>query len=94
MSVSPGFFLTLDKNMVNSLHHNLIGKIKIICKPRPIRNEIKNMADGLSNVMLNMELSESKDLMKNKVNVQEYGEQQLLLQSVLPGLVMGGVGEL
>ena len=93
MSVSPGFFLTLDKNMVNSLHHNLIGKIKIICKPRPIRNEIKNMADGLSNVMLNMELSEGKDLMKKK-NISRSTEQQLLLQSVLSGLVMGVVGEL
>ena len=93
MSVSPGFFLTLDKNMVKSLHHNLNGKIKTICKPRPISNEIKNMADGLSNIMLNMELSEGKDLMKKK-NISRSTEQQLLLQSVLSGLVMGVVGEL
>ena len=29
------------------------------------------MADGLSNIVLNMELYEGKDLMKNKDHVQE-----------------------
>ena len=59
-SVSPGSFLTLDKSMVKSFHHNLKGKIKIIHKPRPIGSEIKNMADGLSNIVPNMELYEAK----------------------------------
>ena len=31
------------------------------------------MADGLSNIVLNMELYEGKDLMKNKDHVQECG---------------------
>ena len=72
-SVSPGSFLTLDESMVNSFHHSLKGKIKIIRKPTPIGNEIKIMADGLSNIVLNMELYEGTDLMKNKDHVQEYG---------------------
>ena len=59
-SVSPGSFLTLDESMVKSFHHNLKGKIKIIHKPRPTHSEIKNMADGLSNIVLNMELYEAK----------------------------------
>ena len=59
-SVSPGSFFTLDKSMVKSFHHNLKGKIKIIHKPRPIDSEIKNMADGLSNIVLKMELYEAK----------------------------------
>ena len=65
-SVSPGSFLTLDESMVKLFHHNLKGKIKIIRKPRPIGNEIKNMADGLSNIVLNMEVFDGKDLTKNK----------------------------
>ena len=52
--------------MVKSFHHNLNDKIKIIQKPIPISNEIKNMADDLSNIVLNMELFEGKDLMKKK----------------------------
>ena len=65
-AIPPGSFLTLDKSMVKSFHHNLNDKIKIIQKPIPISNEIKNMADDLSNIVLNMELFEGKDLMKKK----------------------------
>ena len=43
-AVTPGSFITLDESMIKSFHHDLKGKIKIICKPRPIGNEIKNMS--------------------------------------------------
>ena len=43
-AVTPGSFITLDESTIKSFHHDLKGKIKIICKPRPIGNEIKNMS--------------------------------------------------
>ena len=42
-SVVPGSFLTLDKSMIKSFHHDLKGKIKIIRKPRPVGNEIEKV---------------------------------------------------
>ena len=64
-------YMNIQLHVCIGTFHHLKGKIKIILKPRPIGNEIKNMADGLSNIVLNMELYEGKDLMKNKDHVQE-----------------------
>ena len=55
-AVRPGSFITLDESMIKSFHHHLKGKIKIICKPRPIGNEMKNMSDGISKIVLHLEL--------------------------------------
>ena len=43
---AAGTYVVLDESMIKSFHLNLKGKMKIICKPRPIGNEIKNMSDG------------------------------------------------
>ena len=63
----------LDESMIKSFHRNLKGKIKIIRKPRPIGNEIKNMADAVTKIVMNMELYEGKEYMKEKDHVKEYG---------------------
>ena len=72
-AVRPGTFLTLDESMIKSFHHDLKGKIKIIRKPRPIGNEIKNMSEAASNIVLHLELYEGKDVMQNKPYVKELG---------------------
>ena len=59
--------------MVKSFHRNLKVKINIIRKLRPIGNEIKNMVGGHFKIVVNMELYEGKDLMKDKDHVQAYG---------------------
>ena len=67
----PGTYLPFDDSMIKSYHWNLKGKIKIIRKPRPIRNKIKNMADAATKIVINMELYEGEDYMK-KEHVKEY----------------------
>lgn len=71
--VIPGSYLTPDKSMLKSFHQNLKGKIKIIRKPHPVGNEIKNMADGASQIVLNLEFYEGKDVMSQKDYVKPYG---------------------
>ena len=72
-AITPGTYLTLDESMIKSFHRNLKGKIKIIRKPHPIGNEIKNMADAVTKIVMNMELYEGKEYMKEKDHVKEYG---------------------
>ena len=62
-AITPGTNLTLDESMIKSYHQNLKGKIKI----HPIGNEIRNMVDAATKIVINMELYEGKDYMK------EYG---------------------
>ena len=59
--------------MIKSFHRNLKGKIKIIRKPRPIGNEIKNLSDVMSNIVLNLELYEGKGIISGKDFVKKYG---------------------
>ena len=72
-SLAPASYITLDKFMIISYHQNLKGKIKIIHKPRPTGNEIKNLSDVASNIVLNMELYEGKDIMAAKDYVKLFG---------------------
>ena len=72
-SLAPGSYITLDESMIKSYHQNLKGKIKIICKPRPIGNKIKNLSDAASNIVLNMGLYEGKDIMAAKDYVKPFG---------------------
>lgn len=60
----PGSFITLNESMIKSFHRNLKVKIKIIRKPRPIGNEIKNLAAGPSEIVLNLQLYEGKKVMQ------------------------------
>ena len=68
----PGTYLTFDESMIKSYHWNQKGKIKIIRKPCPIRNEIKNIADAATKIVTNIELCEGEDCMKKKDHVKEY----------------------
>ena len=68
-----GDTVTLDESMVKSYHHDLFGKIKIIRKPRPIGNEIKNLADARSKLVSKLEIYEGKDRMKDKEFVSDFG---------------------
>ena len=62
-AVTPGSFITCDKSMIKSFHHDPKGKIEIICKPRPIGNKIKKMSDGISKIVLHLELYEGRNIM-------------------------------
>lgn len=48
--------------MIKALHKDLKRKIKIIWKPRPIDNEIKNLYDAMLQIVLNLELYDCKDM--------------------------------
>ena len=65
--------MTLEKSMIKSFHHELKGKIKIIRKPRPVGNKIKNISDASSHIVMNLGLYEGKELMAYKTHVKEYG---------------------
>ena len=43
-----GSFVNLDESIINSFLWNLKGKIKIIRKPSPVRNQIKYLVDEIS----------------------------------------------
>ena len=45
-AVTGGDILTLDESMIKAYHKDLLGKIKIKRKPRPIGNELKDLSDG------------------------------------------------
>ena len=75
-SLAPGFYVTLDENMIKSFHRNLKEKIKIIRKPRPIGNEIKNLSDVMSNIVLNLELYEGKGIIVERILSRSMGLQQ------------------
>lgn len=59
--------------MIKSYHRGLKGMIKIICKPRPIGNEIKNMSDAALNIVTFVELYKGKLDIQNKEFVNEFG---------------------
>ena len=47
----PGSTVCFDECMIKSYHRGLKGLIKIIRKPRPIGNELKNMSDAATNIV-------------------------------------------
>ena len=63
--------------MIKSYHRNLKGKIKIIRKPSPIRNEIKNMSDAMSQIVINLELYGAKTLCLGRIMFENMVQQQL-----------------
>ena len=54
------------KVLMKSFHRNLHDKIKIIWKSRPVGNEVKNLANAASQIVLNLELYEGKEPMSAK----------------------------
>ena len=53
-------------------HHSIIP-FKVIWKPRPVGNEVKNLADAASQIILNLELFERKEPMSTKESVKPFG---------------------
>ena len=72
-AMRAGEYLCMDESMIKAYHKGLNGKMKIIRKPRPIGNELKTVSDAKSNIVLHMELHESKDDMADKEYMKEYG---------------------
>ena len=62
----PGNIITLGKSIIKSYHRNLKGKIKIKRKPQPSGNEIKDLADARSCIVVKLEFYEGKETMKEK----------------------------
>ena len=79
-AITPGSFITLGESKIKSFQHDLKGKIKIICKLKPIGNETKNMSDGVSKIVLHLELYEGRDIMCDKKYVKEFGATTATLQ--------------
>ena len=71
--MAPRPYITLDESMIKSFHRNLCGKIKIIQKPTPVENEVKNLADAASQIVLNLELYEGKEPMSTEESVKPFG---------------------
>ena len=65
-AIIPGDSVCLDENTVKSFHKGLKGKEKIIRKLHPIGNEFKNVADGNTNMVTNLELYEGKEYNANQ----------------------------
>jgi len=49
------------------------GKVSIKRKPKGIGIEVKAIADASSNIIMNIEIQEGKELMKNKEYCKQYG---------------------
>ena len=47
-ALTPGNRLTLDESMIKGFHKDLPAKIKILRKPRPVGNEIKDLCDSVT----------------------------------------------
>ena len=72
-AITPGNVVTLDESMIKSFHKNLKGKIKIRRKPRPVGNEIKDMSDARTNIVVKLEMYEGKEDMALKEHVGKFG---------------------
>ena len=72
-AMRAGEVLCLDESMIKSFHRGLMGKMKIIRKPRPIGNELKTVSDAETHIVLHMELHEAKEDMADKEYVKELG---------------------
>ena len=86
-ALHPESYLILGESMIKSYHRNLKGKIKIIRKPSPIRNEIKNMSDAMSQIVINLELYGAKTLCLGRIMFENMVQQQLQ-HCVLPNHIM------
>ena len=73
-ALGPGSYITLDESMVKSFHRNLHGKIKIIRKSRPMGNEVKNLADAASQIVLSYTNVKSQCQPRNLLSL--LGQQQ------------------
>ncbi len=70
-ALSPGDHLCLDESMIKAYHKDLTGKVKIIRKPRPVGNEIKD--EWRSHPHCGSPWAEWRQRMQEKEFVPEYG---------------------
>ena len=52
--------------MIKAFHRNLPGKVKIRRKPRPVGNEVYDLCDSLSMIVLHIEFNQGKENNKKK----------------------------
>ena len=69
----PGSHLTIDESMIKGYHRSLPGKVKIKRKPTPVGNEVLDLCDSETLIVLNMEFNEGKDNNSTKEFVKEFG---------------------
>ena len=68
--LTPSLYVSLDECMIKLFQCYLKSKIKIILKPRPIGNEIKNLSDATTNIVFNMKSYKEKDIMAHEEHVK------------------------
>ncbi len=78
--VVPGHQLVIDEMIspyegMESIYsmEGMPGKVCIQRKPKGIGIELKALADGLSNIILQIEIQEGKEYMKDKQYMKQYG---------------------
>ena len=69
----PSSTIVLDESMIKAYHYGMIAKKKIIRKPRPIGVELKNLADGETCIVLNIEKHGTKETMAQTEFTNELG---------------------
>lgn len=72
-ALTPGRDLTLDESMIKSYHQDLPGKIKIRRKPRPVGNEVYDLCDAETLIVLVLEFNKGKHINPDKEFVKELG---------------------
>ena len=72
-AIVAGDILCVDESMLKAYHRKLPAKVKIIRKPRPIGNEIRDISDARSKIVIGMELNEGKDRNDNLEYFPEVG---------------------
>ena len=70
--LTPSLYVSLDECMIKLFQCYLKSKIKIILKPRPIGNEIKNLSDATTNIVFNMKSYKEKDIMAHEEHVKPF----------------------
>ena len=71
--VTAGSSITIDESMIKSYHRDLAGQVKIRRKPRPVGNEILDLCDNKSRIVLHIEFNQGKELNSTKELVKEFG---------------------
>ena len=69
--VSPGWLITLDESMVKWKGRAMPGLMVVPRKPTPVGLEVHTLCCSLSGVLVNFEIYEGKEAMKNKEYVNE-----------------------
>lgn len=74
-AVKPGSTLCIDESMNSWLgeKNKIPGRRKIPRKPHPVGQEWKTIADSSTNIIIQLEPCEDKEIEKNKQFVSEYG---------------------